>query len=200
MHDDAVVITCRLWRHQAIAHVPGDGFGRAGQGIAQAAAAFERFVSCYPRSSEHADIRLLLGIIYARDLRRYEEADKLLTELVSMDQQAGQSFVKGKLNDLGQRQTDLEHGLGEIQQELDRLGQEAVDAEMVRGALGQAKELFGALKPYEQRELMKLVLKRAEVNEREISLEVYALTAAASPGEGHAEGDVVRMRPVWLPE
>jgi len=58
----------------------------------QAAAAFERFVSCYPRSSEHADIRLLLGIIYARDLRRYEEADKLLTEsmerLVGADRRA----------------------------------------------------------------------------------------------------------------
>jgi membrane associated rhomboid family serine protease len=58
----------------------------------QAAAAFERFVTHYPRSPEHADIRLLLGIIYARDLRRYEEADKLLTEsmerLVGADRRA----------------------------------------------------------------------------------------------------------------
>lgn len=53
----------------------------------QAAAAFERFVSSYPRSSEHADTRLLLGIIYARDLRRYEEADRILTE--SMDRLTG---------------------------------------------------------------------------------------------------------------
>lgn len=38
-------------------------------------------------------------------------ADKLLAEMVSMDQQAGQSLVRDKLNDLGQRQLDLEHGL-----------------------------------------------------------------------------------------
>ena len=78
--------------------------------------------------------------------------------LVSMDQQPGQSFVKDKLNDLGQRQMDLEHGLGEVQQELESLDREAVDSELVRSALGQVMELFGVLKPYEQRELMQLML------------------------------------------
>ncbi len=116
-----------------------------------------------------------------------------------MDQQAGQSFVKEKLNELSQRQTDLEHGLTEVQQEMDSMEREAVDTDMVRAALGRIKELFGALKPYEQRELMQLVLQRAEVNEREITLEVYALTEDKLPEKVGAEGDMVRMRPVWLP-
>ena len=101
--------------------------------------------------------------------------NELLTEWVSMDQQAGQSFIKEKLNDLGQRQQDLEHGLAKVQQELDSMDREAVDTELVRAALGQVKDLFGALKPYEQRELMQLVLRRAEVNERKITLEVFTL-------------------------
>ena len=126
-------------------------------------------------------------------------ADKLLTELISLDQQTGQTFIKEKLNDLGQREIDLAHGLDEVQQELDSLDREAVDTELVRAALGQVKELFEALKPFEQRELMQLVLRRAEVNEREISLEVYALTEAALPGKVLVEGEVVRMRPDWLP-
>lgn len=46
----------------------------------QAAAAFDRFVECYPRSTDTMDIRLLLGIIYARDLHQFEVADKHLTE------------------------------------------------------------------------------------------------------------------------
>ena len=83
---------------------------------------------------------------------------------------------------------DLEHGLAEMQQELDSLDLEAVDTELVRAALGQVKELFGALKPYEQRELMQLVLQRAEVNEREITLEVYALTEDKLPEKVGAEG------------
>ncbi len=45
----------------------------------QAAAAFDRFLACYSRSSETTEIRLLLGIIYARDLKRYEAADMHLT-------------------------------------------------------------------------------------------------------------------------
>ncbi len=67
-------------------------------------------------------------------------------------------MVKDKLNDLGQRKMELNHGIDEVQQELVALDREAVDTELVRAALGQVKELFGALKPYEQRELMQLVL------------------------------------------
>ncbi len=47
--------------------------------LPQAAAAFDRFVECYPDSAEAANVRLLLGIICARDLKKYEEADRHLT-------------------------------------------------------------------------------------------------------------------------
>jgi outer membrane protein assembly factor BamD (BamD/ComL family) len=46
----------------------------------QAAAAFDRFVECHPQSGEAGNVRLLLGIIYARDLQQYEIADKHLTQ------------------------------------------------------------------------------------------------------------------------
>jgi len=49
----------------------------------EAAAAFERYVESYPLSIEAGNVRLLLGIINARDLRDYEVADKHLT--VSME-------------------------------------------------------------------------------------------------------------------
>ena len=126
-------------------------------------------------------------------------AGTLLTELVSMDGNAGQSFVKDKLNDLGQRQLDLEHGLATLQRDLDSLDREAVDTELVQVALGQVKDLFGELKPYEQRELMHLVLHRAEVNEREITLELYALNEAGLPEIVGAKGEKVRVPPDWLP-
>ncbi len=46
----------------------------------EAAAAFERCVECYPGSSEAPNLRLLLGIIYARDLQELENADRHLTK------------------------------------------------------------------------------------------------------------------------
>ncbi len=54
-------------------------FYRTGR-FPQAAAAFDRFVCCYPASDEAGNVRLLLGIIYARDLRQYEDADRHLTQ------------------------------------------------------------------------------------------------------------------------
>jgi len=48
--------------------------------FAQAAAAFDRFVECYPNSIEAGNVRLLLGIVYARDLQQFEAADKHLTQ------------------------------------------------------------------------------------------------------------------------
>ncbi len=48
-----------------------------------AAQAFERFVACYPRSPDALDVRLLLGIMYARDLHRAEEADRHLTDVLT---------------------------------------------------------------------------------------------------------------------
>jgi membrane associated rhomboid family serine protease len=46
----------------------------------QAAACYERFLQRYPRSGEANHVRLLLGIIYARDLQHYEAAEKHLRE------------------------------------------------------------------------------------------------------------------------
>ncbi len=66
---------CLSERHQL--QIARDFYGNAR--FPQAADAFERFVACYRNSSETDNVRLLLGIIYARDLSQYENADKHLT-------------------------------------------------------------------------------------------------------------------------
>jgi membrane associated rhomboid family serine protease/CRISPR/Cas system CSM-associated protein Csm2 small subunit len=50
--------------------------------FSRAAAAFHRFLDCYPSAVEAGNVRLLLGIIYARDLREYEAADQFLSESI----------------------------------------------------------------------------------------------------------------------
>jgi membrane associated rhomboid family serine protease len=47
--------------------------------FSEAAKAFERFAEAYPRSVEVGNVVFLLGIIYARDLREYDNADRFLT-------------------------------------------------------------------------------------------------------------------------
>lgn len=54
-------------------------FYQTGQFL-DAAHAFQRFVDCYPLSRESDNARLLLGILYARDLRDYVNAERVLTQ------------------------------------------------------------------------------------------------------------------------
>ncbi|MFQ5591092.1 MAG: rhomboid family intramembrane serine protease [Phycisphaerae bacterium] len=80
----------------------------------QAAAAFDRFAECYPRSREFPDVLLLVGIIYARDLKQYETADKRLTQakaLVHDEKRLAQCA--------GWLQTVRENMSGSIQEEQD---------------------------------------------------------------------------------
>ncbi|MGD2108205.1 MAG: rhomboid family intramembrane serine protease [Phycisphaerae bacterium] len=67
---------CLAERHQLDLARAFYGSGR----FPQAAAAFDRYLDCYAGSAEATNVRLLLGIIYARDLRQYELADKHLTQ------------------------------------------------------------------------------------------------------------------------
>jgi membrane associated rhomboid family serine protease len=50
----------------------------------EAASAFDQYVTCYSNSSEADNVRLLLGIIYARDLKDYEAADKHLSAMLNV--------------------------------------------------------------------------------------------------------------------
>lgn len=50
--------------------------------IPQAAAAYEKYLSYYPGSPEADAVKLLLGIIYARDLQQYEVAEGHLRQVL----------------------------------------------------------------------------------------------------------------------
>jgi len=47
--------------------------------LPQAAASYEKYLSTYPTAPEAVHVRLMLGIIYARDLQQYEVAEGHLT-------------------------------------------------------------------------------------------------------------------------
>ena len=49
--------------------------------------------------------------------------------------------------------------------------------ETVSASLACVKDVYGQLTPFERRELMRLLLRRAEVSDRQIVLEIYPVTA-----------------------
>ncbi len=52
------------------------------QRLPQAAAAYEKYLTAYPGSPEADQVKLLLGIIYARDLQQFEVAEEHLSQLL----------------------------------------------------------------------------------------------------------------------
>jgi site-specific DNA recombinase len=127
------------------------------------------------------------------------QADKVIELWAGLEDQDGKGFIRDKLNDLAHRKTELEDGLVEIEQELKQIQGKAVEADTVRAMLLRISELYAQLKPFEQRDLISLVLKSAKVDEKEITLEIYALGDAV---QLQKTGDPsVKVRPTsnWLP-
>ncbi len=103
------------------------------------------------------------------------EADKVLAEWSALEAEAGRSFLADKLSELAQRRGDLERGMSEVDGGLTRLDHTQVTAKTVREALFCFGEVYACLTPFEKKELVRLVLHRAEVADRQIVLELYPI-------------------------
>lgn len=76
--------------------------------------AFARFLQCYPESGEAPNIRLLTGIIHARDLKQYETAEKLLSDSMRVlrdedRRQQCQLWLHNVRTALGRPESDFAH-------------------------------------------------------------------------------------------
>ena len=115
------------------------------------------------------------------------DAEKILGEWSGLDGSEAKAFLTDKLNDLGRRKTEVQAALIEAEDELLRLGERAVSAEQVRSALLRFSDVYACLKPHEQKELVRLVVHRAEVHDRKIVLEINGsapTVLAGAPSQG----------------
>jgi hypothetical protein len=91
-------------------------------------------------------------------------------------ERAGEGFIKEKLNELTSRRAELEAGIAEADEVIRQIQYQVFKEDEVKRALSSMVEIYAQLKPFERRELMGAVLKSARVNEREIMLEIYAIS------------------------
>ena len=131
-------------------------------------------------------------------------ADKLLTGWASLnDDSVSFAFISEKLNQLSQQRGDLESGLAEIDDALEAAGKQAVDVAEVRRAIANISEVYDCLHPFEQKELMQLILQGAEISERQMVLEIKTgvCVGGGRPQirEVGAKGKIRFEAPNWLP-
>ena len=105
------------------------------------------------------------------------EADTLMSGWPASDSNGARTFLMERLDELAQRRRDLEQGIEEAEWSLGRLESEQVSADTIRAALGRFNEVYAQLTPFERKELVRLILHRAEVSDRQIVLELYPIAA-----------------------
>ncbi len=126
------------------------------------------------------------------------EADKVLLDWSALDGQNGRAFLTEKLNELAQRRADLERGLVEVEESLACVTQDVVSAATVASGLKQFRQVYACLKPFEQKELIHLVLRRAEVSDRKITLDINGNVPALLAGTPDKSASRFET-PNWLP-
>jgi site-specific DNA recombinase len=132
------------------------------------------------------------------------QANKLLDRWSESEERVKEGFIREKLNDLAGRRVEIEAGIVEVDQALRQIQEQTVQQEEIKKALENIGGIYEQLKPFERRELMGAVLKIAQVNEREITLEIYAVGEPYIinnnvKGNSVNRGEKVRPQPNWLP-
>jgi site-specific DNA recombinase len=124
------------------------------------------------------------------------QADKLLADWAGLEADNGRAFLTDKLAELARRRADLERGMADVDAVLGQLVRQRVTADAVRATLGRFSDVYACLTPFERKELMRLILHRAEVGDREIVLELHAIQAPKlEVAQSHSRSEP----PVWLP-
>ena len=139
---------------------------------------------------------------YLTEVKR--QVGSLLSKLVDLKGSEALGPVKEKLEDLTRQRTGFESGLEELDSTIGSVKGKAVNQEVVLAALSRFKDIYAKLPPYQRRELIGLVLLKAEVTENQLRLSFHGRPAApevfekiSAPGARASR----RAEPFeWLPE
>lgn len=106
------------------------------------------------------------------------EADATFRHAAALDGSAASVFVKEKLEKLAVQRQGLEATVAELGDAADKIRKTAVDQEKVVTAINHFRRIYNHLQPYQRKELIRLVLARAEVSESSLRLQLHGNPAS----------------------
>jgi len=95
------------------------------------------------------------------------DAEGLLKHMTQGD---GALFVAEKLDALAERRGEVQNALTDLSEEIEKISRQAVDENVVREALAHIGEVYECLPPYRRKDLIGLVVDRAEISETQLKL------------------------------
>lgn len=87
-------------------------------------------------------------------------------------------MVDEALTEIANQRSELKAGLDEVDRQIHAAVRATVSKQSVSAALTDFSAVYQHLKPYERKELVKLIAHRLEITHREIALEVYGMPTA----------------------
>jgi hypothetical protein len=120
-----------------------------------------------------------------RDLEDVKStAEGLINEWTALANGDGAQFLKEKLDDLGKRRGQIEESLASLEIAMGEVQRDTVNQETVAQALADFSEVFAEIKPYQQKELMRLVLHKAILGPDYMKMALYGRPPAIGPLSG----------------
>jgi site-specific DNA recombinase len=107
----------------------------------------------------------------------------------------GKIFVRETLEELATRREGVETGIQEVDQAIREIERESVSHQEVMQALSEFSDVFGQIPPYQQRDLVKLVVNRVELASDSMKMALYGRVAAVGPVGEEARIGISE----WLP-
>ena len=109
-------------------------------------------------------------------------------------------FVKEKLENLGKRRKEIENGIQKIKLAIEEITRDSLDADFIVGVLKNFSDIFKHLKPYQKKELIRLVLHRADISETEMKIALYGNLPDIGPlNLSDSQDDSRSVIASWLP-
>ena len=116
--------------------------------------------------------------LQVRELEKIRKKAKTIMEGLMMDGSGpGVVFVKEELDELGGKREEIEKSIKELDRQIERIEKKYIEEDRLQEGMKQFDGCFDGIKPYQQRELMHLVLGRVELGEESVKLGLNYLSA-----------------------
>ncbi len=100
-------------------------------------------------------------------------AQGILEQWTSLATDDNSLFIKDKLDGLGKRRKDIENGISTLEIMIGEIERESVNQEMMQLMLTKFREIFDSMRPYQQKELINLLLHKACLSQSEIKIALH---------------------------
>jgi site-specific DNA recombinase len=98
--------------------------------------------------------------------------DAIIEKMKLLDNETFKSYIKGKEKEFGDRISQVDTSIEEVRQEIKNRERESISPDLVMETLQNFTDVFDHLDPYEQQQFLKIFVKRIELYEDELRVEI----------------------------